>query len=547
MANYGGVDDEEPKRGDSNAKPPSDAEVRAHARATLALCSSVFANFYLTFNVVPYSGFMPLQLVPGLSRAQVGVYAGVLTGSMKIASMFSAYPWGVISDTYGRKFCLLFSSSTCSVLMVAFGFSPTYGFAVGVRVLLGLCNGVMTAARVSATELAKGNHELEAQGMGLIMSMVGVGMLVAPALGGLLSEPVTQYPSVNFGAFEPLLLRFPFLLPNLVGGVVNAVATIMVALTVEETLPPHRLRGVEHVLPDALSLIRDKISGLASVWGKARRGGSEYEEVDGGAGGGRPSLEVRMSSLITRFSDSSGDGSETDPLKIAVSHTDDCGVGAEVACVSRAGRMSFSKALQAQQSIPRSSLASVVDEEGNQDTTISSLMGEKRVRELLVAYWVITLANAAGAECFPLFAMVLEGGLGVEEVFIGAVGTGGGLLFVASQYFIFSWSMKYWGLHKTMLVSGFVAVTPSILTPVAILLLPVSMKAVLVFLIVLNGSMSIFFSNWNACKSPPPLPFPLNASLVPNEAKRAEPHNDATTAGKGSSRNWTLLSYLCMG
>lgn len=82
---------------------------------------------------------MALELVPSLNPNSVGTYAGILTGSMKIAGVFTAYPWGIISDTYGRKFVLLFSTASSAVLMLAFGFSSSFTYAVAVRILIGLC------------------------------------------------------------------------------------------------------------------------------------------------------------------------------------------------------------------------------------------------------------------------------------------------------------------------------------------------------------------------------------------------------------------------
>ena len=117
---------------------PTPHELHAHYLSTLALCSAVFSFFYLHFNIFPYGGFMALHLVPGLQPNSVGIYAGILTGSMKIASVVTAYPWGIVSDTYGRKFVLVFSTASSGVFMFAFGFATNFTVAVAIRVLIGL-------------------------------------------------------------------------------------------------------------------------------------------------------------------------------------------------------------------------------------------------------------------------------------------------------------------------------------------------------------------------------------------------------------------------
>ena len=139
---YGGVDNDIP--GGCAKCNPTKEEIHDHLMSTLALCSSVFSMFYLVFSIFPYGGFMALQLVPGLQYNSVGTYAGILTGSMKIASVFTAYPWGIISDTYGRKFVLLFSTASSAVLMLAFGFSTNFTYAVVIRLLMGFCKCVCT-------------------------------------------------------------------------------------------------------------------------------------------------------------------------------------------------------------------------------------------------------------------------------------------------------------------------------------------------------------------------------------------------------------------
>lgn len=71
--------------------------------------------------------------------------------------------------------------------------------------------------------LAKGNKNLEAKTVGLIMSMVGYGMLLSPAVGGFLSEPLQQHPNnAWFQEYSGVLERFPFILPNLVAAILQS-------------------------------------------------------------------------------------------------------------------------------------------------------------------------------------------------------------------------------------------------------------------------------------------------------------------------------------
>ena len=115
----------------------------------------------------------------------------------------------------------------------------------------------MVVSRTAISELAKGNHELEAKGVGLLMSMVGYGMLISPALGGVLSEPLKQYPnSTIFQPFESLLSKYPFLLPNIIAFVFSMVSMIFVIVTVEETLPIEKRRHWKYVGLDSFYCLR---------------------------------------------------------------------------------------------------------------------------------------------------------------------------------------------------------------------------------------------------------------------------------------------------
>ena len=114
--------------------------------------------------------------------------------------------------------------------------------------------------------------------MGLVMGMVGVGMLVGPAIGGLLSEPVTQFPNVDFGRFEATLLKFPFLLPNLIGAIICTISTIQVIFYVKETLPPERLRSAKYVIPDIISFFFSLPSMIGKKVASWRNDDDGYEK-----------------------------------------------------------------------------------------------------------------------------------------------------------------------------------------------------------------------------------------------------------------------------
>jgi MFS family permease len=133
-----------------------------------------------------------------VDEANVGLYAGILTSSFMIGRALTAIHWGAVADTYGRKFVLLVSLITSAVGSSAFGLSTNFYAALAVRFTMGLFNGTMVVVRTMISELARGDKEAESRGVALLFSMIGYAMLISPAVGGLLSEPMTQYPDSYF-------------------------------------------------------------------------------------------------------------------------------------------------------------------------------------------------------------------------------------------------------------------------------------------------------------------------------------------------------------
>ncbi|CAN0508299.1 unnamed protein product, partial [Scytosiphon promiscuus] len=53
-----------------------------------------------------------------------------------LGHLFSAHFWGLVSDRYGCRFVMSFGLYATVALSVAFGFSPTFASAVGLRWVL---------------------------------------------------------------------------------------------------------------------------------------------------------------------------------------------------------------------------------------------------------------------------------------------------------------------------------------------------------------------------------------------------------------------------
>jgi MFS family permease len=77
----------------------------------------VLANSILLVNNLSMMMLFPVlpfitQRLRGLSdRAEIGYWAGFLGASFSVGSLLGAYPWGRLSDRYGRKPTMIFGFS----------------------------------------------------------------------------------------------------------------------------------------------------------------------------------------------------------------------------------------------------------------------------------------------------------------------------------------------------------------------------------------------------------------------------------------------------
>jgi len=230
--------------------------VTTTAAATVALCVVVFAHSYLLISVFPYGGYMAMELVPEATTETSGKYAGLISASFMVGRAFTSVSWGQLADTYGRKFALLLSLALSGITTAMFGLSQSFTGALVWRFALGLSNGLLSTAKVLASEIACGNSNEEAKVMNSVMSMWGMAFLVAPAIAGAVCEPLRQYPQL-FGNGQDnehggntssllyeLLDRFPFFPPNAVGLLICVAGIVAVSLFIPETLPERKLSSI---------------------------------------------------------------------------------------------------------------------------------------------------------------------------------------------------------------------------------------------------------------------------------------------------------------
>lgn len=163
------------------SSPSAPEPVKPKAPALAVLFAVVFINLVGFGLVVPLLPFFAQSL-----NAE----------AWQITLMFSAYSlgqffaepfWGRLSDRIGRKPVLLITVAANAVGYLALAFVPNIWLAIAVRLFTGLGAGNISTVQGYVADVTP--PEQRAGRMGLIGAAFGLGFIVGPGLGGLLTQP----------------------------------------------------------------------------------------------------------------------------------------------------------------------------------------------------------------------------------------------------------------------------------------------------------------------------------------------------------------------
>ena len=422
-------EDDDDSRTDTsnNTSSPDDNSVRL-CLATTALCSCMLIHAYVLISVYPYAALMAVDLLsPSITPENAGTYSGLLASAFMFGRMLSSYPWGVLADVYGRRFVLLSSLTLSAVFSLLFGMSQSFAVAMSTRFILGLTNGLVGTVKTVVSELAP-SEEIEAKMMGMVVGMRSWGFLISPAIGGWLSEPIRQYPSIFADTdasawWYSMMSEYPFILPNLVGSTL-CIGTALIALwCIPETLPRRPTSSdVENSTVDQNGLSVRKYCCVDNNhrWCLRRRSSR--------VSSGESQNVTEQSSLLVPPRNSKSKNDET----------------------------------------PSS----------HESTSIDKIWQIELARNHLIPYWLFSFAVSALDEAFPLFciAATASGGLGVPEKVIGQVLSISGLVFASLQYLVYVRTVEFIGLYKSLWVGCSMGFIPVFFLPLTVALQTSSTK-----------------------------------------------------------------------
>lgn len=296
--------------GKRGARPKA---TRLNRRIMTVLFLVLFVNSFTMTMLFPFSGFLVQFFGIAQDIDRVGTYVGLLASSLFLGRFIGSYPWGVLADHWGRRPVLIISTAFVGGFSLMFGFANSYAVAFAARFLMGMLNGIVGTAKAVLSETCDNTNQGKA--MSIIGSAWGSGLIVGPAIGGLLYDPAQQYGSVF--AASATWRRFPALLPSLVSVVLAAVGVLLLVLYLPETLHLRRRTPGAHS-PDAaetvsipmrlLRRLRRNVapSRLASRRYRPLRDGRDV--ADAGAGAGAGSADADLSASTAAVPDTTTDG-----------------------------------------------------------------------------------------------------------------------------------------------------------------------------------------------------------------------------------------------
>jgi len=175
---------------------------------------------------------------------------GLLMSTYSVAQFLFAPIWGRVSDRVGRRPILLLGLLGSVAGYTLFGLAGTLWLLFLGRAAMGIFGATIPTAQAAVADVTEPHDR--ARGMGLIGAAIGLGFILGPALGGVLSD-------LSHVLHVPLFQRNPYALPCLASAALAAVNLIAAAFFLPESLPRER-RGPPR---QRLSRIAQLSRGLA--------------------------------------------------------------------------------------------------------------------------------------------------------------------------------------------------------------------------------------------------------------------------------------------
>ena len=203
--------------------------------------SPMFIHFLVVFIdmigftiVIPFLTYFVQDLATADGITDTGrrdLWVGVIISVYSFAQFIFTPILGSLSDRLGRRPILLFGLVMNTIFFTVFGLSGSLMMAILARFLAGAGNGNIAVARAYIGDISEPSKV--ASRMGAIGAAFGLGFMIGPFIGGLLSNPATGIG----GPFDTTFwIKYPYLLPCLLSSLLSLISLVIAILKLPESL-----------------------------------------------------------------------------------------------------------------------------------------------------------------------------------------------------------------------------------------------------------------------------------------------------------------------
>lgn len=165
--------------------------VKTHKKSLLFIFITVLIDCIGLRIIYPVAATIITEL-SGESVNEAVVYSGWLMTSYAIMQFICSPILGKLSDRFGRRPILLLALFGLGINYLILAYSTSlYWLFIG-RIIAGVCGASITTAFAYIADISSAEHR--AKNFGIISSAIGIGFIVGPVLGGMLSEFGTRVP-----------------------------------------------------------------------------------------------------------------------------------------------------------------------------------------------------------------------------------------------------------------------------------------------------------------------------------------------------------------
>jgi DHA1 family tetracycline resistance protein-like MFS transporter len=189
-----------------------------------ARLGTIFAIVFV--DLLGFSLILPLVPFYAKDFGASDTVVGLLVASYAAAQLIGAPILGRISDRVGRRPVLLISIMGTAIGFVLLGVANQLWLLFVSRILDGLTGGNISVAQAYISDIT--DEKNRARGLGLIGAAFGLGFIIGPAMGGILSTVGTN--------IEAGILNWTYALPAFIAAIIAVLNLVAVYFFLPESL-----------------------------------------------------------------------------------------------------------------------------------------------------------------------------------------------------------------------------------------------------------------------------------------------------------------------